>query len=192
MNDNTVVGVCADTGYPVNQFKNLLDPFGGEVFTPWDIGTELEHLTDPYKSLEFVIGSGDDFVCFDYATISGPRGKWIVLDATRNSETAHDISSADYQVLPINTDDERRAAVRAAINMADLGYEGVRHTRKGWNQDTSYFARAVFCRLFRFKVQCASRGAFGSDAWVTDHMKRFGGNKLDVLIDTVVYGRGPV
>jgi len=178
------------TGYPMTSYGHLLDPlFDG--YTEWEVGTELYNLTSPYGHLHFAIGSGDDFVCFDYATITGPRGEWIILDATRNSETASFIEGAEYLVLPINTEQEKRDAVRAAFNMADLGFDDVQHHRKGWNQDWQYFGRAVFCNLFDFECKRYVKQTKTFERWVTDRMKRFGGKRLDALTSKVLYGSQP-
>ena len=185
LDTGTVAGIHTDTGYPMDRYGHLLDPlFDG--YTPWKKGTELYNLTSPYGHLHFAIESGDDFVCYDYATITGPRGAWIVLHAVRNSETGSFIEGAEYIVLPINTKAEKIAACRVASGMADLAFEDTRHDRKGWNQDWDYFGRAVFCNLFDFECRKYNRRTGEFENWVTDRMKRFGGKRIRHLMQVTL------
>lgn len=164
----TVHDICPVTGYPRDKYQRLLNTTSlddGSVIPDWDTpGTELPNFTSPYGHLEFAIGSGDDFYCFDYKVIhAGPRGKFVILHATINSETG------GYEVLPVNTMAQGSAAVRAAFGLIDRALEwchhnDIRHTVTGWNQNPAYFpicvARAL--RPYRFKsaktgVQYAAR-----------------------------------
>lgn len=159
----TVHDICPITGYPRDQWGHLLsttDLRDGDVIPGWDKpGTELPNITSPYGHLEFAIGSGDDFHCFDYEKIdAGPRGLFMVLHGTVNSETGSFIENAGYEVLPVNTMAQESAAVCAAFGLMDEALEWcswneVRHTVKGWNQNPAYFpicvARAL--RPYRFK-----------------------------------------
>lgn len=103
---------------------------------------EARELTNPYGALEFAIGSGDDFHCFDYAHL--PDGR-IILDATVNSETGSFIQGAGYEVVsPAGAVDAASGFVDMAIDwLYESGPPFVRHTIRGWNQDPYYFVRAV-------------------------------------------------
>ena len=105
----TVHSICPITGYPRTQYGHLLDTASlhdGRPIPDWDKpGTELPNFTSPYGHLFFAIGSGDDFWCFDFADVNaGPRGSFIVLHATINSETGRFIEDAPhgYRVMPAN------------------------------------------------------------------------------------------
>jgi len=97
-------------------------------------------LTNPYGSLNWAIGSGDDFFCFDYDFLPDNR---VVLDSTINSETGSFIQEAKYEVV------SQDHAPNVALSMVDEGISwavdnDVRHTKQGWNQDPYYFYRRVF------------------------------------------------
>ena len=159
----TVHDICPVTGYPRDEWKHLLQTTSlrdGAVIPDWDKpGTELPNFTSPYGHLEFAIGTGDDFYCFDYEKVNaGPRGLFMVLHATINSETGGFIMDAPngYEVLPINTMAEQSAAVRAAFCLMDEALEwcchnDIRHTVKGWNQNPAYFPICVARALRPYK-----------------------------------------
>ena len=97
-------------------------------------------LTNPYGLLGYAVGNGDDFYCFDYDFL--PDGR-VVLDSTINSETGCFIMGGDYEV--VSPED----APNVALGMVDQAItwaceNGVKHTKKGWNQDPYYFYRSVF------------------------------------------------
>jgi hypothetical protein len=122
-----------DLGCPVDEYGHNLDPDASE-------NGEARQLTTPYGSLEFAIGTGDDFYCFDYAM--HPKGELVILHSVINSETGSFIQDGDYQVIP------KSQAVSAALDMIEEALDwcsmnGVRHEIKGWNQDPYYFARSV-------------------------------------------------
>ena len=138
---STVEDTDPITGYPRDKYGHLLDPEGVSDIKR---GTELHNLTSPYGFLEFAIGSGDDFLCMDYATITTKDGlNFIILHTTLNSETGSFIQGSGYEVLPIDTQEQKREALSAAIGMMDGGFEDVRHSEKGWNQDVWYWARCI-------------------------------------------------
>jgi hypothetical protein len=100
--------------------------------------------TDPYGSLEFVIGIEDDFWCFDYAV--DEERKLVRLHAVVNSETGGFIQNAEDPIeVPFSEAvQEAQRLVDEAINwMYDSGEPVVEHDEEGWNQDTGYFVRAV-------------------------------------------------
>jgi hypothetical protein len=160
---SVVHDLCPLTGYPRDKYGHLLNPISdrdGAVIQGWDQeGTELYNFTNPYGFLEYAVGSGDDFHCFDFRRINaGPRGRFIILDATINSETGHFIESGGYNVLPCNTKEDQRAALDCALgyvcNAIDwCGYNEVRHTKRGWNQSPFYFANNVAKTLFDIEFQ---------------------------------------
>lgn len=114
--------------------------------------------TDPYGLLEFAVGSGDDFVCFDYE-ITKIEGKSIViLHAVLNSETGSFIEGFGYEVIHINNPkfkvigEMAQEVVSAAANMVNNALEWcsdneVRHSKSGWNQNPNCFVRAVACAI---------------------------------------------
>jgi hypothetical protein len=126
----------------VNGVKVPMDEYGH--YLAWhDIrGREARDLTSPYGSLEFAVGSGDDFHCFDYAEL--PNGA-VALHSVVNSETGSFIQDADYRVV------HHSDAVDVAEGFVDEAIEWLwwgggkplRHTTRGWNQDPYYFVRAV-------------------------------------------------
>ena len=161
----TVHSLCPVTGYPRTQYRHLLDtadPHDGRPVLGWEkSGTELPNFTSPYGHLFYAIGSGDDFWCFDFADVNaGPRGRFIILHATINSETGGFIEDAPhgYKVMPANSMAEQAAVVREAFGMADQAVEwcmhnDIRHGTKGWNQNDRFFPLSVAQHLspWRFK-----------------------------------------
>lgn len=184
----TSVGLCDKTGYPISDHGHLLQTIcgrTGEVIEGWDKpGIELTCFTDPYCHLYYAHGSGDDFHCFDFEVITaGPRGDFIVLDSTINSETGCFIMGGTYKVLPINTTEEKKYAVRFAEGMVDLAVEwvfdnGIKATKRGWNQDSRYFVRSVAAALFEceFHDWCKNADKF------SDRQFRFGGKVIDKVV----------
>jgi hypothetical protein len=162
--------ICPLTGYPRTYYGHLLqttDLHDGSVIPDWDKpGTKLPNFTSPYGHLEFAVGTGDDFYCFDYAVINaGPRGKFIILHATINSESGGFIEDAfhGYEVLPCNTMAQEADAIRAAFGMVDQALEwcahnDIRHSTKGWNQNPAYFPICVARALRPYKFNNAKTG----------------------------------
>lgn len=145
-------------GYPVDEWGHLLDKN--------DIrGKQARDLTSPYGALEYAIGNGDSFACFDYAILDNGL---VALHAVVNSETGGFIQDFGYEVVPLNE------APGIAMGMMDAAFEGVRHSRRGWDQDEWFFYRSVCLAVAR------ARGikvpAFSS------RQRRFGGKKIDAFI----------
>jgi hypothetical protein len=117
---------------------DYLDP-DIHLWPPDDGREELE--TDPYGSLTFAIGTGDDFYCFDYA-IDHEHGI-VRLHAVINSETGSFIMDAEKPVeIPANE------AVAYAEGLVDqaldwCGENDIVHDHKGWNQKPEYFVECV-------------------------------------------------
>lgn len=167
----TVHDICPVTGYPRDEWKHLLQTTSlrdGAVIPDWDKpGTELPNFTSPYGHLEFAIGTGDDFYRFDYEKVNaGPRGLFMVLHATINSEGGGFIMDAfhGYEVLPVNTMAQESAAVRAAFDLMAEALEwcchnDIRHTVKGWNQNPAYFPICVARALRPYRFKNAKTGA---------------------------------
>jgi len=160
--------LCPETGYPRDRWGRLLSPLslhdGTPVFNWRKPGTELYNLTSPYGHLHFAHGTGDDFVCWDYAVIQAVTGEYIILDATVNSETGGFIDGMGYLILPVRSSEERREAVWAAEGMVGGAIEWtccneVRATIRGWNQRPEYFRNCVARALFpwKFKKQWTER-----------------------------------
>ena len=166
-----VAGICDKTGYPHGEYGHLLNPLSPRDGLPvddWDKeGTELYNLTAPYGRLHFAVGSGDDFICYDYATIECVTGRWIILDATINVDTSGWIDGYGYHVLPARSMEEVQQAVLMAANMVGDAVEwcyemNVRMTYRGWNQRPAYFLNCVARALSSWRFP---------DKW-TDRMMR--------------------
>lgn len=182
--------ICPRTGYPRDEHGHLLRTISvrdGSLVEGWDKpGTALYNLTSPYGHLHYATGSGDDFFCYDFAVINaGPRGEWIILHAVVNFETGGYIYGAGYEMLPVNTEDERRTALRAAFNLMNCMDE-VRHSKRRWNQDTQYFARDVAHTLFSMEFQRWNEKCRSWIDWCTERMRRFGGTRIDAVIDGIL------
>ena len=187
---STVKDVDPVTGYPRDEHGQLLRSvnLNDEAVTKdWDKpGTKLYNFTSPYGHLEFATGSPDDFYCYDYKMIeAGPRGQFIILHATALSESGGFIETAGYEVMPINTGNERREAAKTAKNMMDY-FENARHDRRGWNQDEKYFFRAVVHALFMNMFQRHNPKTGNYVCWTTPKMLRFGGKRIDKMISAIV------
>lgn len=104
-----------------------------------DTGRAARDLTSPYGSLQYAVGSGDDFHCFDFGVL--PDGT-VALHACVNSETGGFIMDSCYEIIP------KEDAIAEAIGLVDRALEWcgdnrIRHDHAGWNQDPYYFARSV-------------------------------------------------
>jgi hypothetical protein len=103
-------------------------------------------MTNPYHHLEFVIGNGDDFWCFDYASTTDGK---IRLHAVVNCETSHFIEDAEtpVEVPPSEAVSVAQGMVDAAISWMANGWDCIdgviEHDTEGWNQDPQYFVRCV-------------------------------------------------
>jgi len=97
--------------------------------------------TDPYGSLEFAIGTKDDFWCFDYHI----NGDNVTLHAVINSETGGFIMNAEEPVT-VPKEEAVEVAQHYVDNALDWLFEAgdpLEHDTEGWNQDPQYFVRAV-------------------------------------------------
>jgi hypothetical protein len=188
---STVKDVDPVTGYPRDEDGQLLRTVSyndGTVTKDWDKpGTTLYNFTSPYGHLGFATGSGGDFYCYDYKMIdAGPRGQFIILHAVINSESGGVIETAGYEVVPINTSDERREAAKTADSMMDY-FENACHDRRWWNQDEKYFFRAVVHALFMNMFQRHNPKTGNYECWTTAKMLRFGGKRIDKTISAIVW-----
>lgn len=190
------VGRCEKTDYPISKDGHLLDTKcdrTGELIQGWDrLGIELRCFTDPYCHLHYAFGSGDDFHCFDFEMINaGPRGDFIILDSTINSETGSFIMGGTYAVLPINTEKQKRYAVSFAQGIVDLAVQWVveseiKPSRKGWNQEEGYFVRSVAESLFPYEF-C---GWPPSKEKFSQREFRFGGKKINKVTGSCMLTEG--
>jgi hypothetical protein len=119
--------------------------------------------------LTFACGTGDDFHCFDWSEINVDAGKFVVLHSVINSETGSFIQDGDYQILPANTEQEKKDVLRAAFFMLDQAYEWLHeagdplpdygdsedgedepsgHDEEGWNQSPYFFLADIAASLF--------------------------------------------
>jgi hypothetical protein len=125
----------------MGKVKVPIDQWGH--YLAWDDirGKEARDLTSPYGSLTFAIGTGDDFVCMDYAGL--PDGR-IVIHAVVNSETGHFIDRFAYEV--VENDNAVRVARRITNEALEWHWDEDNPKRldiAGWNQDPTYFMRCV-------------------------------------------------
>ena len=196
LGESVVAGICPDTGYPLDEYGRLLnslDPRDGCPVKDWDKqGTELYNFTSPYGHLHFAHGSGDDFHCFDYEVIdAGPRGSFIILESAINSETGCFIMGGTYKVLPCNSQAEKEYALAFAQGIVDLAVEwchdnGIKVTKRGWNQDAQHFVRCVAMALFSYEFKDFNKGG---DLF-SDRQMRFGGKKIDALVSRLMCKNG--
>lgn len=190
---------CHITDYPMSEDKRLLCPynFRDGSLQPWLIpqddqghyklnyDIELYNQTNPYGFLHYACGSSDDFHCFDCKTIeAGAKGKFIILDATLNSETGGFIVNAGYHVMPINTDREKIDVWCKACSMVDQAVDwcfdnDVKHSRRGWYQEPMYFAFSVAKSLFAWDFHHYAKRE------ITDRMLRFGSKTFDQVMDNI-------
>jgi len=185
LGNGTVTGLDRKTGFPVDQWGHILSPFDERDGSLIDFshGTVLRNTTNPYGFLEYAVGSGDDFHCFDYHIINaGVKGLFIILDSVLNSETGSFIQGDGYWILPINTTEERKRAVATALSIVDgacdwAAENEVRVTKRGWNQDYMYFVRSVAQSLFPYKMEGFSA-----------RQMRFGGKKIDAVMKDILKG----
>lgn len=120
-----------------DQWKTAYPPEYDRPDEPIEEPPKLE--TDPYGNLEYAVGSGDDFICFDFACEDG----WMKLHAVVNSETGSFIEDFGKAAIVRYQD-----AVAEAVSMTEAALDwcatnNVRLDLKGWNQDPYYFARKV-------------------------------------------------
>lgn len=96
---------------------------------------------DPYGDLEYVIGSGDDFVCFDFDV--DRKSGTVRFASTLNCETGHFIQAFENNctVKMAEAVEQAKMLVSAALDWC--GENEVRKTFIGWNQDPTYFVRVV-------------------------------------------------
>jgi hypothetical protein len=188
-----VYDICPITKYPRDSYGHLLNPISrrdGGVTPNWSKpGTVLANITSPYGHLNFAIGSGDDFYCFDYEVINaGPYGEFIILDSVWNSDTGHHIEGADYEILPFNTKTECLEALRVAGCMVSsavnaTSQQDIKHTERGWNQDTLYFVRCV-----ARKARPVDFMSYNGREWVqtfSERQMRHGGKRIDALMGKI-------
>jgi len=169
---------CTVTGFPMDEYGHHLEMAPKRA-------KESRELTSPYGSLEFAIGSGDDFVCFDYHIIRSALKEnynkpYIILHGTRNSETASYIEDCGYALLQLGP-----AVLDAVYELMDAQFDDVRHSKAGWNQDHRYFLRAVTRAVAReinvegwgvpdFSDRQWRKGGKRIDKWVEDFWANFG------------------
>jgi hypothetical protein len=152
--------LCTITGYPRNKWGRLLNPlslYNGVPIENWNRpGTELYNLTNPYGHLCFACGTGDDFICWDYARIHTVIGDYMILDAAVNSETGGFIDGFGYKVMPARSIAERHAVLTETNSMVDRAYDwmcagDIRHSVWGWNQKPEYFRNCVAAQMFSWE-----------------------------------------
>lgn len=159
------------SGYLLNRYSD----WDGSLIEGWDkLGTKLTNLTNPYGLLEFAVGNGDDFFCFDYNTIrvSSTDG-WLILHSVINSETGCFIMDDEYLVIPwIEYDMQSLAMVERALDGCAQG--GIKHSKSGWNQDPYYFHRVVHIEM------CTNLASSDEEIPVfSQRQLRFGGKRIN-------------
>jgi hypothetical protein len=170
---SAVKDICPKTGYPRDEKGYLLNPYSPEhniLVEGWDKhGTELFNLTNPYGLLEFAIGEKDDFWCFDCAFLE----QHIILHATVHGEIGCFLDAFTYVIIPFKLYDyDALGFTDQAIDW--LQWNGIKHHKKGWNQDLYYFHRAVHHAFIKATAEHADEiPEFSEDEL------RFGGERID-------------
>jgi hypothetical protein len=180
-----VHGVCPETGWPVDESGHLLNAETGPEDgwkTGWK-GMKLEELTYPYGSLSYAVGSQDDFICFGFNLIEGfsrngaRAGQWLVMHSVINSETGGFIQDEGYQVIAMfDYDRDELGVVSRALDWC--AENGVKHSKKGWNQDPWFFARDVYLEVL---AKDTVRDVPYTRTF-SDRQRRFGGKTIDKLV----------
>ncbi len=132
---------------------------------------------DPYGNLSYVVGSSDDFICFDFSIALNPEAHgigddFLVVKATVNSETGGFIQDFGKWVIctgdsPVN---ELTDIVCEAFNWCLEN--GVRQSKKGWNQDGWFLVRDAV-------LECARFYGLQPAKPFSDREKRFGGKRIN-------------
>jgi hypothetical protein len=137
---------------------------------------------DPYGSLEYCIGSGDDFVCFEFGLQKS--GRVLRIESVLNSETGHFIDRFHDPILidlaVVSLTDLKEAIIDEIDSALDWCMENeVKHTKAGWNQDPFYLYRAIMCYLF-FLGRIALDGK-GREEWhrFGSRQQRMGGKRIN-------------
>ena len=100
---------------------------------------ETKGKTDPYGKLEWAVGNGDDFVCFDYHV----EGEYVILHSVINCETGSFIQDFDSPVRVPRTEAVKQARGLVENALDWCANNDLRHSVRGWNQDPYYFVRCV-------------------------------------------------
>lgn len=96
--------------------------------------------TDPYGKLEFAIGNGDDFWCFDYYVHENGD---VTLHAVINSGSFIQDAEPPFRVPAAQAVEEAKRLTNEALEWCFTGDEPTEHETEDWNQDPSYFWRVV-------------------------------------------------
>ncbi len=103
---------------------------------------------DPYGNLTYVVGSSDDFICFDFAHALNPEARGIgedfyIVKATLNSETGGFIQEFGTWVFE-NGDSPLKNILEIVAQALDwCADNGVKHNASGWAQDPYYIVRTM-------------------------------------------------
>jgi hypothetical protein len=98
--------------------------------------------TDPYGTLEFVIGDTENFYCLDYQFSDDLSA--VRLHSVINSETAGFIQDAFTGEVDLeNAIQTAEWLVDDALDWLVQPDDVVTHDAVGWNQDPNYFVRSV-------------------------------------------------
>ncbi len=105
--------------------------------------TEAREITNPYGSLHFCVGSGDDFWCFDFAELADGRiAVHVAMNGSGSLEQLH---------YGIHDKEEGFRQLRHYVDEAVSWVVDchMRHDRKGWNQDPFYVVREYLRSVLR-------------------------------------------
>jgi hypothetical protein len=117
-------------------------------------------LTDPYEHITWSVGNNDDFVCFDYAFICD--GKYVVLHATVNSETAHFIDRFAYEVVPFEE------AIDTMLGIIDRAWEWCYVDDMKFNKQNSRRSTAKLLSQLQRDVLATSKEQWDSNLWIRE------------------------
>ncbi len=145
--------------------------------------------TDPYGGLEFAVGSGDDFICYDFNFFSENNITYFVLHSVLNSETGCFIQDFQYDIID-NRDCKAIGDFEVQVsNLIDnvlsqtfdwLADNEVTHSKKGWNQDPYYWARRIAYHLAK---NCGHEYDWNK---ISNRQFRLGGKRINHIVNQIL------
>lgn len=157
-------GWSQEHGLPMDEWGHLLSK---EDVTK--DGKQARELTSPYGTLMYVIGSKDDFVCFDFHVL---EDGYVVLHAVINSETGSFIQDSGYEIVPLVE------APKSVMHLMDGAFDDVQHSKRGWSQDHWFFYRDVCLTVAEEKGLKVPQ--------FKEKERRFGGKAIEAFVSTIV------
>ena len=139
---------------------------------------------DPYGNLSYVVGSSDDFICFDFSIALNPEAHgigddFLIVKATVNSETGGFIQEFGKWVISTgdSPQNELTDIVCEAFNWCIENR--VRQSKKGWNQDGWFLVRDAVLACQNFYGHTPEKGFSARE-------RRFGGKRINRYVGITV------